>query len=489
MMTSSSELHTPHSSWEFVYCNDNASKHLQLFDDQRLSKETQPNNFETGLSKCSSIGTVTFVNSRTRRGKQVSHLHKCAENLNTASLSLARSVGSLAARTGMEKQRGRSGQWVNFMAVIGVQGRLLMKEVPLLERAGIGAIAGGIAGAFTNAALHPIDTVKTKLQTRGASSVYKGPIDVVKKVLAKQGIAGFYCGLPAALVGSMVSSSVYFGMYELGKGVLGTAVQCPVALVPPFAAALGNITSSAILVPKEVIKQRMQAGATGTALEVVMGTLRNEGVGGLYAGYSAALLRNLPSNMLNFSAFEYMKAAWLVRTGKDTLEPWQSVLSGACAGSISAALTTPLDVVKTRLMTQARKAIAAGGASGTQAEAAARAKAIAAYTYGGVASTLQKIWLEEGARGLMRGMGPRIVYSACFSAVGFLSFETCRVFLLKQHFLKRGKVQNNRGVDGNVLEGQGQESDRDLEGSKPTNLLAFVEDSSYTGIPHQTLQC
>lgn len=57
-----------------------------------------------------------------------------------------------------------------------------MVKLPLLERAGISALAGGIAGGFTNATLHPIDTVKTKLQTRGASKLYSGPLDVVSKV-------------------------------------------------------------------------------------------------------------------------------------------------------------------------------------------------------------------------------------------------------------------------------------------------------------------
>jgi hypothetical protein len=66
---------------------------------------------------------------------------------------------------------------------------------------------------------------------------------------------------------------------------------------------VGNITSSAILVPKEVIKQRMQAGMVGSAGEVFIRTIRTEGVGGLYAGYSAALLRNLPSNIISFSTF------------------------------------------------------------------------------------------------------------------------------------------------------------------------------------------
>lgn len=97
-----------------------------------------------------------------------------------------------------------SGQWLSFVVLLGSHARGLLKQVTLLERAGIGAIAGGLAGGFTNATLHPIDTVKTKLQTRGSARMYSGPLDVVRKVFRAQGIQGFYCGLPAAVVGSVI---------------------------------------------------------------------------------------------------------------------------------------------------------------------------------------------------------------------------------------------------------------------------------------------
>ncbi|XP_024361501.1 protein MITOFERRINLIKE 1, chloroplastic [Physcomitrium patens] len=341
----------------------------------------------------------------------------------------------------------RMNQVFRCMTIVGSSAGRMVK-LPLLERAGISALAGGIAGGFTNATLHPIDTVKTKLQTRGASKLYSGPLDVVSKVIAKQGIAGLYSGVQAAFVGSIISSSIYFGTYELGKGVFTSIGNCPKTLVPPLAAALGNITSSAILVPKEVVKQRLQAGMVGSELDVFLQTIRTEGIGGLYAGYSAALLRNLPSNIISFSTFEYLKLAWLKDSEKTTLEPWQSVISGAAAGALSASLTTPLDVAKTRLMTQARKSVTSAGLSGVRAEAAARAQAIAAYTYTGVASTLHQIWVEEGALGLTQGMGPRLFYSACFSALGFFAFETTRVIILKKYLEDRAATEN---VDVRIL--------------------------------------
>eukprot|EP00250_Pteridium_aquilinum_P013961 c21685_g1_i1 orf=310-1851(+) len=328
--------------------------------------------------------------------------------------------------------------WIEKAALASRQAKAMMKEISILERAQIGAGAGGIAGVITYAFLHPLDTVKTKLQTRGASHLYTGPLDVIVKTFQNQGVLGFYSGISAVLVGSMFSSAVYFGICELGKALLVDVPNLPAVAVPPIAGALGNLASSAILVPKELITQRMQAGAQGRSWEVFLKIVENEGFKGLYTGYSAALVRNLPASVLSFSSFEYLKSAWIKKAGKNHLDPWQNVVSGALAGVISSALTTPLDVVKTRLMTQARTEFykTSKVSLSSVAEAELRAK-IAASTYRGITSTLRKIWVEEGWRGLTKGVLPRILYSACFSALGYFAFETARLALVKRHLVKK----------------------------------------------------
>lgn len=295
-------------------------------------------------------------------------------------------------------------------------------------------MAGGLAGGFTYCCLHPIDTVRTKLQTRGSAEVYKNGFEVVVSILKTKGVPGFYSGISAVLVGSILSSAVYFGCIELGRSALVKFTSVSPLLIPPLSGAFGNIVSSTILVPKEVITHRMQAGAAGRSWHLLLRTVQNEGVRGLYAGYSAALVRNLPSSVLSFTAFEYVKAVLLKYTGKNSLDPWQSVFSGAMAGAISGALTTPLDVVKTRLMTQARREIMGTVAEGTAA-AELRAK-IAVASYKGISSTLKQIWAEEGWAGLTKGMGPRLLHSAMFSALGYFAFETARVKLVQRHMAK-----------------------------------------------------
>ncbi|KAK8330576.1 hypothetical protein V6Z11_A10G014600 [Gossypium hirsutum] len=149
----------------------------------------------------------------------------------------------------------------------------------------------------------------------------------------------------------------------------------------------------------------MQAGAKGRSWQVLLKILVKDGILGLYAGYSATLLRNLPAGVFSYSSFEYLKAAVLRKTKQTNLEPIQSV----CCGAISASLTTPLDVVKTRLMTQVH-----GG------------NKVAAVMYSGVNALVKQILKEEGWIGLTS----RVVHSACFSALSYSASETARLAIL-----------------------------------------------------------
>ncbi|CAM0147826.1 unnamed protein product [Urochloa decumbens] len=274
-----------------------------------------------------------------------------------------------------------------------------------LARAAIGACAGAAAGAFTYAALLPLDAVKTRLQASAAPSATSW--QVFLDILRADGPLGLYRGLSAVILGSASSSAIYFGTCELAKSLLRP--HLPPFLVPPLAGASGNVSSSAIMVPKELITQRLQSGAaTGRSWQVLLSIIQNDGFFGLYAGYAATLLRNLPAGVLSYSSFEYLKAFTLKQGNKEKLTPGESVLCGALAGAISAALTTPLDVVKTRLMTRV----------GTQGTCT-------------VLGTMREVVAEEGLMGLSRGIGPRVLHSACFAAIGYCAFETARLAILQ----------------------------------------------------------
>ncbi|KAK4775076.1 hypothetical protein SAY86_010011 [Trapa natans] len=208
------------------------------------------------------------------------------------------------------------------------------------------ATTGGIAGNFTNVCLHPIDTIKTKLQTRGASQIYSSNLDSIVKTFQKDGVLVFYSGVSAVAVVSTASSAIYFGTCEFGKSILSK---------------LGNYTP--VLV---------------------------HGI-----DHSVNARRNFPVGVLSYSSFEYLKATVLVlaRTKQANLVPIQSVCCGALGGVISAPLTTPLDAVDTHIITQIH---------------GETANKVAAVMYTGVRVTRRQILKEEGLVGFTRGMGPRV---------------------------------------------------------------------------------
>jgi solute carrier family 25 carnitine/acylcarnitine transporter 20/29 len=62
-------------------------------------------------------------------------------------------------------------------------------------------VAGGVGGVCAVVVGHPFDLVKVRLQT-AEKGVYSGAMDVVRKTIAREGMArGLYAGVSAPLVG------------------------------------------------------------------------------------------------------------------------------------------------------------------------------------------------------------------------------------------------------------------------------------------------
>jgi len=89
-----------------------------------------------------------------------------------------------------------------------------------------------------------------------------------------------------------------------------------------------------------------------------------------------------------------------VNTIRQTLTPnSKNAVAGACAGILTSLITCPLDVVKTRLQAQINTMKGEHPGLGVPS----------GELYKGIASSLRRIWVEEGLRGLYRGLGPVMV--------------------------------------------------------------------------------
>ncbi|CAM9964937.1 unnamed protein product [Choristocarpus tenellus] len=257
-----------------------------------------------------------------------------------------------------------------------------------------GLISGAVAGTTVDLVLFPLDTVKTRLQaTAGAK-------------LSLKTFEGLFNGVAPAIAASAPCAAVFFGAYDTFKTVLTKKLpEKYAALAHSGAAAGADLTQSIVRVPFEVVKQRVQAGVDTTGRAALSSILKTQGPRGLYTGWGALALRDLPFDIIEFPLYEWFKSEWAKAKG-DKLAPWQGSLCGSVAGGISAGLTTPLDVVKTRLMT----------ANPGQ--------------YKGVGNCLQVILQEEGTGALFAGAVPRMTSIAFGGAIFFGAYETAKAFIV-----------------------------------------------------------
>ncbi|XP_015273493.1 PREDICTED: S-adenosylmethionine mitochondrial carrier protein isoform X2 [Gekko japonicus] len=232
--------------------------------------------------------------------------------------------------------------------------------------------AGGLAGMCVDLVLFPLDTVKTRLQSPQG----------FKKA---GGFHGIYAGVPSTAVGSFPNAAAFFVTYECMKTVLHTDASPYFGPVTHMlAASLGEVVACLIRVPSEVVKQRAQVSPTSSTLRILSNTVCEEGILGLYRGYKSTVLR---------------EDLWSWKQGH-VVDSWQSAVCGAFAGGFAAAVTTPLDVAKTRIML---------------------AKTGSKTATGNVLPALYGVWRTQGVPGLFAGVVPRM---SAISLGGFIFLGT-----------------------------------------------------------------
>lgn len=261
-------------------------------------------------------------------------------------------------------------------------------------------IAGGIAGTTVDVALFPIDTLKTRLQAPGG-------------FFRAGGFSGIYRGLGAAAAGSAPGAALFFATYESAKANLAThdlMASSSDATVHMTAASMGEVAACLVRVPTEVLKAKMQTAQTHHGLvETVRMVLQERHghflaplTGGLYRGFGMTLFREIPFAMIQFPLYEKFKRSWADYQGTDDVHPLQAAACGSISGSVAGALTTPLDVLKTRLML------------GVDHHG---------QVYRNVRDVLTRTLANEGPRGLLHGLQPRVMWISIGGFVFFGAWE------------------------------------------------------------------
>ncbi|XP_020274878.1 S-adenosylmethionine mitochondrial carrier protein-like isoform X2 [Asparagus officinalis] len=288
---------------------------------------------------------------------------------------------------------------------------------PLAQSVLKSALAGGIACSFSAFMMHPLDTFKTCVQ----ASTLSFPEIIAK--LQELGFQGLYKGSIPAVLGMFTSHGLRNGLCEVSKSVLTKAAPgLPDIQVQSLASFCSTALGTTYRIPFEVLKQRLQAGIYDNVGEATIVTLRQDGIKGFYRGTGATLSRELTFYVLGMALYGEAKKA-MQRVLRRDLGPWETVVVGGLTGGLVSILTTPLDVIKTRMM------IAPQGMQITMQMAAIT------------------ILRKEGPLAFFRGALPRFFRIAPSGAINFAGYELLRKTMDRAKFFD-GEQQSKMRIAG-----------------------------------------
>ncbi|CAH0555424.1 unnamed protein product [Brassicogethes aeneus] len=266
-------------------------------------------------------------------------------------------------------------------------------------------IAGAIAGVMEHCVMYPLDSVKTRMQSL-VTSGREGISETFLRMVRHEGLLRPVRGMSAMVVGAGPSHALYFSSYEYLKNSLIQYSRSDKynTLIYGASGCIATLMHDGIMNPAEVVKQRMQMinSPYKSVMQCVRHIYHTEGSRAFYRSYTTQLTMNVPFQSIHFMVYELAQKA----TNKDgTYNPAAHMASGALAGAVAAAITTPLDVCKTLLNTQQAGRV------------------------GGLVSAVKTVYRLGGPPAYFRGLQARVMYQMPATAICWSTYEFFKYIL------------------------------------------------------------
>jgi len=325
-------------------------------------------------------------------------------------------------------------------------------------------VASIFAGWTQHFVLHPIDTLKTRLQYSqgvpltggvraalgealrdmelpvGALTKKEDPrvsartlTDVAKKshwqapvlndvagathLLRRTKFKTLYAGLVPAMAAVVPTAIVYMPTYEFARSLLKQAA-CQKEFVAPLAGVATGIVCASVRVPASVLKSRVQLGLAPSALAAFRSAIKAGGVRELYAGFAATVVLDVLTAVVQFTALDLGR---------------RYIANNAALGFVAAALATilsePVDVVRTRIMSRIK------GNKDSR------------FNYTSLYDGLSQAFKHEGIAALYRGLLPRLLLKSLGGAIWFSTYIYTRDNLFSQGLPGLPSTSSSSGGD------------------------------------------
>ncbi|KAI9367382.1 mitochondrial carrier domain-containing protein [Aspergillus egyptiacus] len=188
-------------------------------------------------------------------------------------------------------------------------------------------LSGGFGGMVAQCFVYPLDTLKFRMQCEVVEGGLKGNqliAATARKVWNKNGLYGFFRGLPLGLIGMFPYAAIDLSIFEYLKRTLLSRKarlhgchEDDIPLSNFTTGAIGAISggvSASVVYPLNVLRTRMQAQGTvlhpttySSIADVARKTIQSEGLRGFYKGLTPNMLKVAPAVSISYVVYENSK--------------------------------------------------------------------------------------------------------------------------------------------------------------------------------------
>ncbi|XP_018910492.1 mitoferrin-2 isoform X2 [Bemisia tabaci] len=268
--------------------------------------------------------------------------------------------------------------------------------------------AGAFAGIMEHCIMYPMDSVKTRMQSLSpaANTGVTGIRDVFFRMVTTEGVWRPVKGIGVVVMGAGPAHAIYFSCYEAIKDNLTSRHFMNDAFSYGAAGCVSTVIHDGVMTPTDVVKQRLQMfnSPYKSIVDCIQRTYQTEGVKAFYRSYTTQLMMNIPFQSIHFMTYE---TATNFMNPERTYKPTAHMVSGAIAGGVAAAVTTPLDVCKTLLNTQEGER-----------------------KISGLVNAIKAVYRLGGPFGYFRGLRARVLFQMPSTAICWSTYEFFKYMLI-----------------------------------------------------------
>ncbi|KAG7384897.1 ADP/ATP carrier protein [Phytophthora pseudosyringae] len=283
------------------------------------------------------------------------------------------------------------------------------------------ATAAGVGGFLSTSILYPLDTLKTRIQS-GAPLLPEEDENADDAAAPKKNkqvalIKSLYQGIQYKATESSTSKFLYFYAYTMLAQMVAPKDGKPIGTITDLGIGyLSELLHLPITMPMELVGTRMQTGSeSGSILQILRSIVKEGGIAGLYKGLGAYFVLCLQP-AIQYTVFERLKGMYLrkFKQASHALGALEAFVLGAVARSMATLVLFPYIRAKVLMQANKKQQTAAGGQDPTQDT---------------IASTLRRVYTEEGPLALYRGLGPELTRGALSSALMLMIKEKIQMYI------------------------------------------------------------